>query len=89
MFEILILKTIVWHKINYTKFLLAHHDQQALLEKLDNLKRELEAEKQALERAVREAAVKAEHDRNAANQLRDEISKLKTKMEENRYIEEQ
>lgn len=46
----------------------------------------MDAEKQALERAVREAAVKAEYDRNNANQLRDEISKLKSKMEENRYV---
>ncbi|KAL6443577.1 hypothetical protein ACFW04_001609 [Cataglyphis niger] len=62
--------------------LIAHHDQQALIEKIDAIMRELEEEKNILERVKREAAARAEQERNNTNQLRDELNRLKTKLDE-------
>ncbi|XP_072755819.1 uncharacterized protein Root [Anoplolepis gracilipes] len=62
--------------------LIAHHDQQALIEKIDAIMRELEEEKSTLERVKREAAARAEQERNNTNQLRDELNRLKTKLDE-------
>ncbi|XP_014470851.1 PREDICTED: centromere-associated protein E [Dinoponera quadriceps] len=61
---------------------IAHHDQQALLEKLETIIRELEEEKSNLDRVKRDAAVRAEQERNNTNQLRDELSRLRTKLDE-------
>ncbi|XP_032664691.1 rootletin isoform X3 [Odontomachus brunneus] len=61
---------------------IAHHDQQALLEKLETIMRELEEEKNNLERVKRDAAVRAEQERNNTNQLRDELNRLRTKLDE-------
>ncbi|KAL6255819.1 hypothetical protein P5V15_013062 [Pogonomyrmex californicus] len=62
--------------------LIAHHDQQALIEKIDAIMRELEEEKNTLERVKREAAARAEQERNNTNQLRDELNRLRTKLDE-------
>ncbi|XP_012540791.1 rootletin [Monomorium pharaonis] len=62
--------------------LIAHHDQQALIEKIDTIMRELEEEKNTLERVKREAAARADQERNNTNQLRDELNRLKTKLDE-------
>jgi len=60
----------------------AHHDQQALVEKIDSITRELDEEKNTSERAKREITARAEQERNNANQLRDELNRLKTKLDE-------
>lgn len=44
--------------------------------------RELEEEKNTLERVKREAATRAEQERNNTNQLRDELNRLRTKLDE-------
>ncbi|XP_066581176.1 centrosome-associated protein CEP250 [Prorops nasuta] len=62
--------------------LIAHHDQQALIEKLETALRELEEERGMLERTKREAVIKTDQDRNNTNQLRDEINSLKMKLNE-------
>ncbi|GAB1869589.1 Rootletin [Camponotus japonicus] len=62
--------------------LIAHHDQQALIEKINAIMRELEEEKNTLERVKREAATRAEQERNNTNQLRDELNRLRTKLDE-------
>ncbi|KAG7207976.1 hypothetical protein KM043_009556 [Ampulex compressa] len=62
--------------------LIAHHDQQALMERLDGVLRELEEERNNLERMKREATTRAEQERNNANQLRDDMNRLKTKLDE-------
>jgi len=64
----------------------AHHDQQALQEKLDGIRRELEEEQEALDRLRRDAATRAEQDRGNINQLRDELARLKTRLEESRLV---
>lgn len=63
-------------------YIAAHHDHQALLEKLENAYREVDSEKNNLERSKRESLTRADQDRNSANQLRDELNKLKAKLEE-------
>ncbi|XP_012287068.1 rootletin isoform X2 [Orussus abietinus] len=62
--------------------LMAHHDQQALLEKLESVYRELEDEKGSLDRLRRESTVRSEQDRNNMNQLRDELNRLRTRLDE-------
>lgn len=69
--------------------LIGHHDQQALLEKVENLYRELEEEKNALDRLRREANARAEQDRGNVNQLRDELSRMKTKLEETKLQDDE
>ncbi|XP_077288901.1 ciliary rootlet coiled-coil, rootletin [Arctopsyche grandis] len=62
--------------------LIAHHDQQALLERLEETKRALDNELNSLERTRREAQARCEQDRNAINQLKDEITNMKSRLEE-------
>lgn len=62
--------------------LLAHHDQQALADRLESLMKELEEEKKGLDKVKRDASSRAEQDRVTINSLRDELGKLKTKLEE-------
>ncbi|CAD6231744.1 GSCOCG00001565001-RA-CDS [Cotesia congregata] len=69
--------------------LIAHHDQQALMEKLENIFRELEGEKGTLDRLRREANARAEQDRTNINQLRDELSRMKTKLEETKLQDDE
>lgn len=64
----------------------AHHDQQALQEKLDGIRRELEEEQGALDRLRRDASTRAEQDRGNINQLRDELARFKTRLEESRLV---
>lgn len=66
--------------------LVAHHDQQALQERLDGVQRELEEEHSALDRLRRDATTRAEQDRGNINQLRDELSRFKTRLEESRLV---
>lgn len=60
----------------------AHHDQQALIEKIESVTRELDEEKITFERVKRETAARAEQERNNTNQLRDELNRLKTKLDD-------
>lgn len=69
--------------------LIAHRDKQAVVEKLDQVMRELATEMENIERLRREAAARCEKDRAAINQLRDEMAKLKTKLEEQRVKAEE
>ncbi|CAB3222355.1 unnamed protein product [Arctia plantaginis] len=62
--------------------LMAHQEQQALLERLEEAKRALDCEQNKLERCRREGHARAEQDRTYLNQLKDEIAALKTKLEE-------
>ncbi|XP_026278331.2 rootletin isoform X2 [Frankliniella occidentalis] len=62
--------------------LLAQHDQQALQEKLECVRRELEEERGVLERVRREATARAEQDRATLNQLRDELARVHTRLED-------
>lgn len=64
----------------------AHHDQQALQEKLDGIRRELEEEQGALDRLRRDASTRAEQDRGNINQLRDELARFKTRLEDSRLV---
>lgn len=63
-------------------FCLAHHDQQALQERLEVTRRKLEGEKEALDRLKREANGKFDQDRATINQLKDELNKNKAKLDE-------
>ncbi|KAG8232603.1 hypothetical protein J437_LFUL010724, partial [Ladona fulva] len=63
-------------------FLQAQHDQQAVQERLDEVRRELDEARAVLDRVRREATNKSEQDRLAINQLREEVSRLKSRIEE-------
>lgn len=69
--------------------LIAHRDKQAVAEKLDQTMRELATENENMERLRREASARCEKDRAAINQLRDEMAKLKTRLEEQRVKAEE
>lgn len=62
----------------------AHHDQKALQDRLESTRRELEAERETLERLKREANSQYDQDRSNINALKDELNKNKTKLEEAR-----
>ena len=62
----------------------AHHDQQAIQEKLDVARHELNEEHALLERLKRETSARADQDRAALNQVRDELARLHSKMEDAR-----
>uniref|UniRef100_A0A0K8UUX9 Rootletin n=1 Tax=Bactrocera latifrons TaxID=174628 RepID=A0A0K8UUX9_BACLA len=64
--------------------LMAHRDKQALMEKLEGVARELKVEQDGLERLKREHNAHDEKQRNAIAQLKDEISAMRTREEENR-----
>lgn len=68
---------------------LAHHDHQALHKKLEATRRELEEERDNLDRIKRETNSRFEHDRSNINKLKDELSKFKTKLEEARSRNEE
>lgn len=70
--------------------LLAHRDKQAIAERLEQCARELTHEQEQLERARREAAARADKDRAANMQLKDELARAKQKFDELRLrLEEQ
>ncbi|XP_013174159.1 PREDICTED: rootletin [Papilio xuthus] len=62
--------------------LMAHQEQQALAERCEEAMRALGCERGKLERARRDAAARAEHDRAANNQLKDDLAALKNKLED-------
>ncbi|KAH9639179.1 hypothetical protein HF086_014043 [Spodoptera exigua] len=62
--------------------LMAHQEQQALLERLEEAKRAFDCEQNKLERVRRDAHARAEQDRTYVNQLKDEMAALKTRLEE-------
>ncbi|XP_017465637.1 PREDICTED: rootletin isoform X1 [Rhagoletis zephyria] len=64
--------------------LMAHRDKQALMEKLETATRELKNEQEGLERMKREHNAHDEKQRNAIAQLKDEISAMRTREEENK-----
>lgn len=70
--------------------LMAHRDKQAVMERLEQVTRELAMENENIDRLRRECAARAEKDRGAINQLKDELAKVRTKMEEQKVrLEEQ
>lgn len=54
-------------------------------DRLEATKRDLETERDALERLKREANGRFEADRSTINQLKDELNKHKARLEESRY----
>lgn len=70
--------------------LLAQRDKQAVIEKLEQVVRELNKEQELTERVRREAAARMDKDRTAVNQLKDEAARLRQKAEEQKIrLEEQ
>ncbi|CAF4907255.1 unnamed protein product [Pieris macdunnoughi] len=62
--------------------LMAHQEQQALIERLEEAKRILDCEQNKLERVKRDAQARSDQDRGFINQLKDDLSALKTRLEE-------
>lgn len=62
----------------------AHHDHQALHEKLEATRRELEEERDNLDRMKREANGRFDQDRSNINKLKEELTKVKSKLDETR-----
>lgn len=62
--------------------LLAHRDKQAVTDKLEQTQRDLKSEIENMERLRREFSAKNERDRTVIKQLNDDLTKLKTKCEE-------
>ncbi|XP_065072928.1 rootletin isoform X2 [Ochlerotatus camptorhynchus] len=69
--------------------LIAHRDKQAVMEKLDLVTRELKVELDNSDRLKREMSARQEKDRTTIGCLRDEITKMRTKMEEARIRAEE
>ncbi|XP_066156628.1 rootletin isoform X1 [Euwallacea fornicatus] len=69
--------------------LIAHHDQKALNDKFETARRDLEEEREALERLKREANSRFDQDRVVINQLKDELSKFKVRLEESKTRSEE
>lgn len=69
--------------------MLAHRDKQAVIEKLEACARELKSESENVDRLKRELSSKIEKDRNIISALREDITKVKSKMEENRIRAEE
>ncbi|XP_062565905.1 rootletin isoform X1 [Armigeres subalbatus] len=69
--------------------LIAHRDKQAVMEKLDATMRELKLELDNSDRLKREMLARQEKDRTTIGCLRDETTKMRTKMEEARIRAEE
>ncbi|XP_055617320.1 rootletin [Toxorhynchites rutilus septentrionalis] len=69
--------------------LIAHRDKQAVMEKLDAVARELKNELDNSDRLKREMVTRQEKDRTTIGVLRDEMSKMRAKMEEARIRAEE
>lgn len=69
--------------------LLAHRDKQAVADKLEQTQRELKTEIENLDRTRREGAARSDRDRNIIKQLNEDLSKLKTKCEEQKLKAEE
>lgn len=72
----------IWRTLLFS----AHQDQQALSEKLDSFQKKLDEEKALSEKTKRESVIKTEQDRSVINNLREELGRFKTKLEEIRYV---
>ncbi|XP_026333476.1 rootletin [Hyposmocoma kahamanoa] len=66
--------------------IIAHQEHQALLERLEELKRTLDCEQNKLERVRRDAQAKNEQDRICINQLKEELAAMKTRLEEAKAV---
>ncbi|KAF6213862.1 hypothetical protein GE061_011587 [Apolygus lucorum] len=62
--------------------LIAQQDLQAVVEKLEECKRDMDSEKLAHDRNRRDAAVRSEQDRASINSLRDSLNATNTKLEQ-------
>lgn len=69
--------------------LMAHRDKQAVAEKLDAVQRELKTENENLDRLRREFAARTDKDRTAIKGLKDELARMKTRMDEHRLRAEE
>lgn len=69
--------------------LMAHRDKQAVAEKLDASQRELKTENDNLDRLRRECAARADKDRSAIKNLKDDLAKQKAKMDEHKLRAEE
>ncbi|XP_072949799.1 uncharacterized protein Root [Epargyreus clarus] len=68
--------------------LMAHQEHQALLERLEEMKRALDCEQGKLERVRRDAQARADQDRSSIAQLKDDLAALKTRLEEAKAVAE-
>lgn len=57
-----------------------------MMEKMDSLRTEMEDERSTSDKMRREANLKAEQDRSNINALRDQVTRLTTKIDDMRYI---
>lgn len=57
-----------------------------MLERLEDAKRILGCEQNKLERVRRDSHARAEQDRSHINQLKDDVTALKTRLEEAKYV---
>ncbi|KAL4714216.1 hypothetical protein ACJJTC_018366, partial [Scirpophaga incertulas] len=62
--------------------LMAHQEQQALIERWEEAKRALDCEQNKVERVRRDAAARHEQDRALAAQLNDELATLRARLDE-------
>ncbi|XP_058462467.1 rootletin isoform X2 [Malaya genurostris] len=69
--------------------LIAHRDKQAVMERLDGVTRDLKLELDNSDRLKREMSARQEKDRTTIGCLREEISKIRAKMEEARIRAEE
>lgn len=69
--------------------LLAHRDRQAVTDKLELTQRDLKTEVDNFERLRREFTSKSDRDRSAIKQLNDDLTKLRTKAEEQKLRAEE
>lgn len=69
--------------------LMAHRDKQAVAEKLDAVQRELKTENEHLDRLRRESSARADKDRGSIRGLKDELAKMKTRLDEQRLRAEE
>lgn len=70
--------------LSFTNNSTAHQDQKALLEKMETVRAELDEERVALEKLRREGNLKVEQDRSNINTLRDQVTRLTSKIEDMR-----
>ncbi|XP_050535942.1 rootletin isoform X2 [Daktulosphaira vitifoliae] len=60
--------------------LLVHRDQKAIISKLENVKKELEGEKEGYERSLRETRGKLENEKGIVISLREQLAKIKNEL---------
>lgn len=74
----IVIRVLVKHNICFV----AHHDMQALQERYASVRHDLETERETLERLRRETTTRIDQDRIMINQLKEELARLKSKLEE-------